>query len=1114
MPKVPITRRRYNTLVGNELLEDFALRFTAKRARKWSLGWVANTALGIVSFLILEALGATITLNYGVTNSLWAIAGVSLVVIFSGAPICYYAAKYGVDIDLLSRGAGFGYIGSTIVSLIYASFTFIFFALEAAIMAMALELLLAIPLWCGYLISAVIVIPLVTLGIANIGRLQMWSQPLWLLLQLAPLWFVFSHPNTQIDQWLAYGGLDQHSAQFDWLLFGAASAVLLAVVAQIGEQVDFLRFLPEKTAATSSRWWAAMLIGGPGWMLFGALKIALGSLLAWLAIQQGIAPDLAKDPAHMYVNVFGYMTDNTQLALIGAGVFVIISQLKINLANAYAGSLAWSNFFSRLTHHHPGRVVWMLFNVLIALLLMQLGVYRLIEQTLQIHSVLVLSWVGCLVADLVINKPLGLSPAHIEFKRSKLYDLNPVGLGSMLIASLFGLSAHFGLYNEMLKALASYLAFAIPLLTAPLIALATRSQYYLVADHTPAKPNAEQRCVVCEHAFETEDMAHCPAYQGDICSLCCSLDVRCHDQCRPQATLGAQVKQALKPYLPITWVNQLSSSLSQFIIVMTIMSLAIGIILALAYSQVPSLDPTKMNSLSLSLYKAFALLLIPTGIISWLLVLAKSNRHLAMQELQTHSELLSDEISAHQQTSQQLVRAKKKAEHANDAKSRYLAGLSHELRTPLNVLLGYAQLLSHDPELSPQKRQYAATLERNGKHLGDLLESLLEISKIEAGRLELQRETFNLQVLLQQLVDMFRLQAEHKKLRFQFYAASHLPVFISGDQQRLRQILINMLTNAVKYTAEGSIDFSVTYRNQVARFSVKDTGIGISAQDQLLIFRPFERIQSEQTKHVSGTGLGLTISNALAELMGGEIECVSEIGQGSNFTLKMMLSEVYDHIEPAELIHSDVIGYQGARKTLLVVDDLADQRTLISHILSPLGFTILQADSAEAALAVAAKQAIDLFMLDIFMPRMNGWQLAIKLRQQHYQQPILMLSANIQELETNHQLCRYHNGYLTKPVALPLLLGKLSQLLQIDWIYQPPSASSAAQPDVRYPDQAELHQLKSYAEIGFMSAFSERLDHLERNGHQGSQFITTMREQARQCRFAHIVEQINGLIDS
>ncbi|MGL5654658.1 MAG: hybrid sensor histidine kinase/response regulator, partial [Vibrio sp.] len=118
------------------------------------------------------------------------------------------------------------------------------------------------------------------------------------------------------------------------------------------------------------------------------------------------------------------------------------------------------------------------------------------------------------------------------------------------------------------------------------------------------------------------------------------------------------------------------------------------------------------------------------------------------------------------------------------------------------------------------------------------------------------------------------------------------------------------------------------------------------------------------------------------------------------------------------------------------------------------------------------------------------------------------------ELETNHQLCRYHNGYLTKPVALPLLLGKLSQLLQINWIYQPPSASSAAQPDVRYPDQAELHQLKSYAEIGFMSAFSERLDHLERNGHQGSQFITTMREQARQCRFAHIVEQINGLIDS
>ncbi len=1111
MQKVPVTRRRYNKLVANELLEDFALRFTAKRARKWSASWIANTALGIVSFLVLEALGGTITLNYGVVNSLWAIAGVSFVVILSGIPICYYAAKYGVDADLLSRGAGFGYIGSTIASLIYASFTFIFFALEAAIMSMALELLFGIPLFWGYILSAVIVIPLVTLGISNIGRFQMWSQPLWLMMQIIPLFYVFNHPDSQVDQWLNYGGLHNHAPQFDWLLFGAASAVLLSVVAQIGEQVDFLRFLPAQTPSSKWRWWAAMLIGGPGWMLFGALKIALGSFLAWLAITHGVLPQFAGDPAHMYVNVFSYTTDNTKLALLCAGLFVIISQLKINVANAYAGSLAWSNFFSRLTHHHPGRVVWMIFNVLIALLLMELGVYQLIEQTLQVYSVLVLAWIGSIVADLAINKPLGLSPKHIEFKRSKLYDINPVGLGSMIIASLFGLAAHLGAFNELVKAFASYLAFALPFITAPCIALLTRSQFYLVPGNDIYRQGQEEhQCVVCEHTFEEEDMAMCPAYKGYICSLCCSLDARCHDKCRPQATFHAQVNAFLKPYLPQHWIGKLSSSVSQFVVVMLLMSFAIAAILALAYSQVPSLDALRMSALSTSLFKAFALLLIPIGVISWLFVLARSSGRLAMKELQAHTDLLSNEIHAHQHTSRELERAKKKAETANNAKSRYLASLSHELRTPLNVLLGYSQLLSQDQELSEQKRQYAMTLQRNGKHLGDLLESLLEISKIEAGRLELHRDEFNLHALLDQLVDMFKMQAEQKQLKFEVNLASHLPMFIASDKQRLRQILINLLNNAVKYTETGVIRFDVSYRNQVARFHISDSGIGLSDEEQRRIFRPFERIHSDQTKHINGTGLGLTISNALAELMGGEIECHSEKGTGSTFTLKMMLSEVNDYAPEPELSNTAVSGYHGPRRNILVVDDIEDQRHLISNILTPLGFNVLQANGAEAALALAQSEAIDLFMLDIFMPQINGWQLAIKLRQQHYPQPILMLSANIQELETHNQLYRYHNGYLTKPVSIPELLAKLSHLLDISWRYD-----HAPIPDVTNPicpTKPQLLELKSYAEIGFMSAFSDLIDQLETNGHQGSDFIALMREEMQGCRFAEIVEHINGMI--
>ena len=182
--RIDRVRREYNQWAANETLEDFALRFTAKRARRWSAARVGQTALGAASFLALEAIGGSITLSYGFSNAVAAIAVVSVVIFATALPICFYAAKYGVDIDLLTRGAGFGYIGSTITSLIYASFTFIFFAIESVILAMALELCLGIPRPIGYLISALVVIPLVVYGISAISRLQIWSQPLWIALNL------------------------------------------------------------------------------------------------------------------------------------------------------------------------------------------------------------------------------------------------------------------------------------------------------------------------------------------------------------------------------------------------------------------------------------------------------------------------------------------------------------------------------------------------------------------------------------------------------------------------------------------------------------------------------------------------------------------------------------------------------------------------------------------------------------------------------------------------------------------------------------------------------------------------------------------------------------------
>ncbi|MDZ4261810.1 MAG: hybrid sensor histidine kinase/response regulator, partial [Pseudomonadota bacterium] len=438
--RVVKVRRDYNTWVANETLEDYALRFTPRSFRKWSVLRISNTAFSGASFLVLEAIGGTIAINYGFINAFWAILAVGLIIFITGLPISYYAAKYGVDMDLLTRGAGFGYIGSTITSFVYASYTFILLALEAAIMAYALELYFHIPLYLAYLISALVVIPLVTHGITLISRIQTMTQPLWLILMALPLIAVLHKEPHLLSDLLNYEGKGG-SSQFNVFLFGAATAVGVALITQIGEQVDYLRFMPEKTRENRIRWYVGVIVAGPGWVVMGILKMLAGAMLAYLLIRNGLAGSDASNPTQMYLLGYSYVFDDKEWVMAATLLFVCISQIKINMTNAYAGSLAWSNFFARLTHSHPGRVVWMIFNIVIAIILMELGILQALEQVLGLYANIAISWIAVVFADLVINKPLKLSPPGIEFKRAYLYDINPVGVGAMALASLLSICA-------------------------------------------------------------------------------------------------------------------------------------------------------------------------------------------------------------------------------------------------------------------------------------------------------------------------------------------------------------------------------------------------------------------------------------------------------------------------------------------------------------------------------------------------------------------------------------------------------------------------------------------------------------------------------------------------
>ena len=1095
--RIDRVRRQYNQWVANQTLEDYALRFTAKSARRWSAARVANTALGAISFLALEAIGGTITLNYGVTNAAAAILVVSIIIFCCGLPIAYHAAKCGIDIDLLTRGAGFGYIGSTITSLIYATFTFIFFAIEAVILASALEMCFGIPRPIGYLISAVVIIPLVTHGITLISRFQLWTQPLWIILHVLPFAAIaYANPHS-FAEWTTFAGEHGNpSGQFDLLLFGTAAAGVFSLVAQIGEQVDFLRFLPRDRRTSKTSWWIALLTAGPGWIVLGALKLLAGSFLAFFALNHGISYEHAAEPAHMYLQAFRYVLSQPDLALALTGTFVIVSQVKINGTNAYAGSIAWSNFFSRLTHSHPGRVVWLVFNVLVALLLMEIGVYKALEHTLALYSNVAIAWVGALVSDLIVNKPLGLRPQHMEFKRAHLYDINPVGVGAMSIATIVSISAFYGLFGPTAKALAPFVALLVAFITAPLIALATGGKYYIARKPKRSWQNVEAiQCCICEHSFEPEDMASCPAYAGPICSLCCSLDARCHDLCKPHARIQAQVAKTLGKLLPEPIYARINSHVGHYLGVFAVSAGLVALTLGLIYLQTTATVDVDHLLLSDVLRKVFFALTIIIGVVAWLFVLAQQSRRAAESETLRQTALLIQEIDAHKRTDAELQRAKEVAESANLAKSRYVVGLSHELRSPLNAISGYAQLLEQDASLNTKPRDQVRVVRRSADHLSGLIDGILDISKIEAGRIYLSRDEVRLNDFLDQLVGMFRLQAAAKGIDFIFKRSPMLPAVVYADEKRLRQILINLLSNAIKFTQNGSVQLVVHYRSPVAEFEVIDTGPGIQPGDLERIFAPFERGALGAAQPQTGTGLGLTISRLLAGVMGGDIKVTSTVGTGSTFRVKLLLSEVANPKQIAP-IDAPATGYHGPRKTILITDDDPIQRDLLREILAPLGFILLSAPDGLGCLALAQHCRPDLFLLDISMAGMDGWAVAERLRAEgHRQARILMVSASALEAHGTPLAQPFHDGYLMKPIDIPRLLELIRQLLKIEWQYaDEETASPQWHPDSGLrPPASQVEELINLGQLGYIRAIQIKLDEIGTDYPEHRDFVSEMR---------------------
>jgi CheY-like chemotaxis protein len=435
-----------------------------------------------------------------------------------------------------------------------------------------------------------------------------------------------------------------------------------------------------------------------------------------------------------------------------------------------------------------------------------------------------------------------------------------------------------------------------------------------------------------------------------------------------------------------------------------------------------------------------------------------------------------------------LEQARAIAEAANLAKTRFLMGLSHEIRTPLNAIHGYAQLLERGAALSPAEA--GRIIRRSSEHLADLVEGLLDISRIESGVLKLNRETVALRALLEQVAAMFRIEAGNKGLEFVYNPAANLPAWVLADERRLRQVLINLLSNAIKYTPAGRVTLSVRYRSMVAEFAVADTGIGIAPEDAERIFQPFDRGGGRAAGVAPGIGLGLALSRMLAHVMGGDISVKAAPGGGSIFGLKLLLPQ--PNAQPEAEAPGLPIGYEGRPRTILAIDDDPGQLALWQELLRPIGFNLFVAGSGGAGLSLAELGKPDVVLLDVSMPGLDGWDVARRLRERFGRNLlILMVSGNASEL-VGAVGDGLHDGFVLKPVDQHQLFATLRRHLGLVWRHEAVAAAPITLATLPAAAQAHLSELARLARTGRVRGLSANLAQLADAVPQAAPLVTRL----------------------